>query len=108
MAKEVVFSPRIAINRSNSVLPSEVSPEAPPDNFRADFDLLYAHTKLDQDFRNLDFTKSARMPLSLLGGGMASGGLEAAAPNEILPADNAPQLAAGWFTLFDRLLVHYY
>jgi len=29
---------------------------------------------------------------------MASGGLGAAAPNVNLPADNAPQLAAGWFT----------
>lgn len=39
------------------------------------------------------------MPPSLLGGGMASGGLGAAAPNRNIPADNAPQLAAGWFTL---------
>jgi hypothetical protein len=30
---------------------------------------------------------------------MASGSLGAAAPNENLPADNAPQLAAGLFTL---------
>ncbi|MFC2046447.1 glycosyltransferase [Chloroflexota bacterium] len=46
----------------------------------------------------LSFTQFARMPPSLLGGGMASGGLGAAAPIENLPADNAPQLAAGWFT----------
>ena len=57
--------------------------------------------KLDRDRRQtyLDrLTQFARMPPSLLGGGMASGGLGAAAPNEILPADNAPQLAGGWFT----------
>ena len=48
-------------------------------------------------------TQSARMPPSLLRGGMASGGLEAAAPNVNLPADNAPQLAAGWFTKEGRV-----
>ena len=40
-------------------------------------------------------------PLQVAGGRQAAqigGGLGAAAPNEILPADNAPQLAAGWFT----------
>ena len=50
------------------------------------------------------FTIPARMPPSLLGGGMASGGLGAAAPIENLPADNAPQLAAGLFTWADWYL----
>ena len=40
------------------------------------------------------FTRSARMPLSLLRGGMASGGLGAAGPKTIFLSD-APQLAGG-------------
>jgi hypothetical protein len=54
--------------------------------------------KCTHTFNAAPFTAIARMPPSLLGGGMASGGLGAAAPIENLPADNAPQLAAGLFT----------
>jgi len=44
------------------------------------------------------FTKVAKMPPSLLVGGMASGGLGAASPQYNHSYGNAPQLAGGWFT----------
>lgn len=43
------------------------------------------------------FAQSAAKSPSKLGGGMASGGLEAIAPNVNLSADNVPQKPAGWF-----------
>ena len=41
------------------------------------------------------FTKVARMPSSLLRGGMASGGLGAAAPNTIIPLGMPRSLLRG-------------
>jgi len=46
-------------------------------------------------FTDREFTKVARMPPSLLGGGMASGGLGAAAPNTIIPLGMPRSLLRG-------------